>query len=81
MDLRHATAFEDTLTCNEAPVSGDLGIPGALLIDPGSPSTSLVVNRASRRDAHGMPPLASFIADIDGVQMLANQVTVLAGCP
>ncbi|MEJ2275768.1 MAG: PQQ-dependent sugar dehydrogenase [Woeseiaceae bacterium] len=81
MDLRYATAFVDTNTCNVVPVSGDLGIAGAMLIVPGNASESILLNRASRRDSHGMPPLGSSLVDLDGVALLGDWIDSLAGCP
>ena len=62
MDLRHAIPLQNTNTCGVTPTSGDLGIPGARLIDPGSPATSLLIERTARRDSHGMPPLGSLFS-------------------
>ncbi|MEJ2275272.1 MAG: hypothetical protein P8Y01_11970, partial [Woeseiaceae bacterium] len=76
-----ATTFADTNTCNVVPVSGDLGIAGAMLIVPGNASESILVNRASRRDSHGMPPLGSNLVDLDGVALLSDWIDSLAGCP
>jgi hypothetical protein len=81
MDLRHATPLAATNTCNVIPTSVDLGIAGARLIAPGSAATSLIVERASRRDSHGMPPLGSNIVDTAGVQLLTNWINSLGGCP
>ena len=81
MDLRYATALADTNTCDATPVSGTLGITNGKLIAPGSSSTSLLVERASRRDSHGMPPLASNLVDTAGVQLLADWIDSLSSCP
>lgn len=81
MDLRFATAFADTQTCNVLPQSGDLGIPDARIIVPGDATRSLLAVRPNRRDAHGMPPLASTIVDGTGVALLNGWIETLAGCP
>ena len=81
MDLRHATSLASTNTCDVAPTSGDLGIAGARIVDPGSAATSVLVERTARRDSHGMPPLGSNIVDSGGVQLLADWVNSLASCP
>jgi uncharacterized repeat protein (TIGR03806 family) len=81
MDLRYATAFGETNTCNAVPLSGMLGIPGARIIAPGDAAQSVLVNRANRRDIHGMPPLGSTIVDAAGVQLLTDWINALAGCP
>ena len=81
MDLRYSTTFAETQTCNAVPTSSDLGIPDARIIAPGDSSRSLLVVRPSRRDIHGMPPLASSIVDADGVALLTDWIEGLTGCP
>jgi len=52
----------------------------ARLIAPGSAATSIMVNRANRRDANAMPPLASNVVDADGVALLTQWINSLSGC-
>jgi uncharacterized repeat protein (TIGR03806 family) len=81
MDLRYMTALNATNTCNVSPQNGDLGIgTDARLIAPGSSANSVIVNRASRRDSNGMPPLASNEIDADGVALLTQWIDGLSGC-
>jgi uncharacterized repeat protein (TIGR03806 family) len=80
LDLRFTTALNATGTCNVAPSLGDLGIANARLIAPGSAATSIVVNRANRRDSNGMPPLATHRVDTDGVALLTQWVNSLTSC-
>jgi uncharacterized repeat protein (TIGR03806 family) len=80
MDLRYSTAFSATNTCNIAPSLGDLGIQNAKLIAPGSAATSIIVNRANRRDGNGMPPLATHQVDTAGVALLTQWINSLTGC-
>jgi len=79
--LRHDTPLGSTNTCDVVPTSGDLGIAGARIIDPGSAATSVLVERPNRRDVHGMPPLGSNVIDAAGVQLLTDWVNSIAGCP
>ncbi|MEL6349621.1 MAG: PQQ-dependent sugar dehydrogenase, partial [Myxococcota bacterium] len=81
MDLRFTTAFGDTETCDTIPASGDLGITGGRIIAPGSATTSLLVNRMSRRDIHGMPRIGSTLPDADGVTLVSAWIDALGGCP
>ena len=81
MDLRHATPLAGTNTCDVMPTSGMLGIPNARIIVPGNAATSLLVERANRRDIHGMPPLGSTIIDGAGLQLLTDWINALPGCP
>ena len=80
LDLRYTTAFGATNTCNVAPSRGDLGIANARLIAPGNAANSIVVQRANRRDANGMPPLSTHIVDAAGVALLTQWVNSLTGC-
>ena len=80
MDLRYETALPDTGACNATPLQGTLGNPAALLIAPGAPADSLVVERMTRRDIHGMPPIGSNLVDTDGVTLLTDWIAGLPGC-
>jgi mono/diheme cytochrome c family protein len=81
MDLRYSTLLANTNACAAAPQSGDLGLGlSARIIAPGDPALSVLVARTNRRDANGMPPLASAEVDIDGVTLLSDWIAGLAGC-
>jgi len=81
MDLRHATSFADTDTCNAMPTAGMIGVMMGRIITPGDASRSILVARMDRRDIHGMPPLGSNIIDDAGVQLLTDWINSLSGCP
>jgi uncharacterized repeat protein (TIGR03806 family) len=70
MDLRHDTPLPATEACDVVPTLGDLGIPDARIIAPGDSARSELLSRMSRRDAFGMPPLASNLADTEGVALI-----------
>jgi len=80
MDLRYTTALGNTNACNVTPLLGQVGIPNGLLIAPGEPARSIVIERTSRRDVHGMPPLGSNIVDTAGITLLTNWINGLANC-
>jgi uncharacterized repeat protein (TIGR03806 family) len=80
MDLRFQVALNATNTCNVVPQAGDLGVAGARIILPGDPDRSVLVLRTERRDAAGMPPLASHLVDAQGVQLLRSWISQLGGC-
>ena len=80
LDLRYTTSLAGTNACNVVPQAGDLGIANARIIAPGEAARSVLVARANRRDASGMPPLGSTIVDSAGVALLTNWVNSLAGC-
>ena len=80
MDLRWQTALAATNTCNVTPQAGNLGVADARIIAPGAPDRSVLVLRTDRRDAIGMPPLSSHVVDSEGVQLLRQWISQLAGC-
>lgn len=80
MDLRYNTLFSNTNTCNNVPLEGDLGIANARLIAPGDAARSLLINRAGRRDSHGMPPLGSALIDTVSISLLATWINGLVNC-
>jgi uncharacterized repeat protein (TIGR03806 family) len=77
LDLRHDTALSQTGACNVAPTAGDLGIASALIIAPGDGERSVLLARMSRRDAFGMPPVASNVVDAAGVQLIGAWIDSL----
>ena len=80
LDLRYDTALAQTNACDVAPQAGDLGIANARLIAPGSAARSIVVARASRRDAAAMPPITSTLVDTAGVNVISGWINGLASC-
>ena len=80
MDLRFSTALSATNACDAAPQSGSFGLTDARLIAPGDAARSVVVYRASRRDASGMPPLGSNAVDAAGVAVVTDWIESLGGC-
>ena len=79
MDLRFSTALGDTNICGVA-ADDDLGVPGAERIDPGSPSTSVILLRMEALNGDRMPPLATLIEDEAATQLISDWITSLAGC-
>ncbi len=80
-DLRFATPFNMTNTCNQTPQEGDLGITGAKLIVPGMPDQSLISVRMRALDAKRMPPIATKIVDATGTQLINDFISSLTACP
>jgi hypothetical protein len=80
MDLLVTTAFGSTGTCDVVPATTDLGIVNARLIAPGDAARSVLIGRMARRDADGMPPLASTVVDDAGAALLSSWVESLTGC-
>ena len=80
MDFRYDTPLSATNACDVIPSEGDLGIANARLIAPGDAARSLVIERMTRRDIHGMPPIGSNIVDADGQALLTGWINALANC-
>ena len=51
------------------------------VIAPGSPATSVLVQRPKRLDANRMPPLGTRIVDPQGTAVLEQWVQGLTSCP
>ncbi|MEE4383194.1 MAG: PQQ-dependent sugar dehydrogenase [Pseudomonadales bacterium] len=69
LDLRFDTALDATGML-AAPSSGSLGIADARIVDPGSPATSVLLERIRRLDDTRMPPLSSHVVDETGVTLV-----------
>ena len=80
MDLRYSTPLSNTNACDVIPQEGDLGIANARLIAPGNAAASLIIERASRRDSNGMPPLGSNQIDFAGITLLTTWINGLTNC-
>ena len=81
MDLRFATALNLTNACDVVPTLGNLGLgASARIIAPGNANLSVLVARIGRRDASGMPPLASHLVDSAGASLNGSWIDGLANC-
>jgi uncharacterized repeat protein (TIGR03806 family) len=81
MDLRYATLLSSANSCDAMPQSGDLGIGAAArIIAPGSAANSVLLARMNRRDASGMPPLATNLVDTAGVALVGDWINSLTAC-
>jgi hypothetical protein len=75
MDLRFATSFADTKTCNVD------GVTGGKLLVPGQPASSQISVRPHATDAKRMPPLATSVVDTAGTGVIDAWITGVAACP
>jgi hypothetical protein len=80
MDLKYATAFASTLTCNAPTTQGNVGAAQTILT-PGNASTSVMSLRMHATDGKRMPPLAVSIADPAGTALVDGWIGGLAACP
>jgi uncharacterized repeat protein (TIGR03806 family) len=81
MDLRYATPFGSTNTCNAPPIVDDFGSATNRLVKPGAASESIVSLRMHTLDARRMPPLASSVVHAQGVSLIDSWIASLGGCP
>ena len=70
LDLRHTTALADTNLVGTKPGIWDLGIRDALLLAPGEPARSLLLERMKRTDIKGMPPTSHDVLDETALQRI-----------
>ncbi|MEM6996433.1 MAG: PQQ-dependent sugar dehydrogenase, partial [Myxococcota bacterium] len=72
MDLRVTTALESTGLL--APAEDRIGLPGEGRMVAGRHASSAVWARMTRRDEHGMPPLASTVVDAASAATVAKWI-------
>jgi uncharacterized repeat protein (TIGR03806 family) len=80
IELNIERALADMRICNVEPGLGDLGYEGAMLLKPGDPDNSIIWQRLRTRGQNQMPPLATFLADEAGVQLIHDWIMSLESC-
>ncbi|MFW2405460.1 MAG: PQQ-dependent sugar dehydrogenase [Gammaproteobacteria bacterium] len=80
LDFRYDIALDATNACNVVPQSGRFGIPDGRIITPGDAGRSVILERLSRRNANGMPPLGSTVVDAAGIALISGWIDSLTGC-
>jgi uncharacterized repeat protein (TIGR03806 family) len=80
-DFRFEDTFVQMNICNVDPIQGTLGIAGAKLLAPGSPSTSIISARMHATDSTRMPLIASSVVDPTGTAMIDGWISSIATCP
>lgn len=81
IDLSYETPWEEQRLCGETPIYGDLGVPGAQVIKPGSKGESELFLRVTRRGAAQMPPLGTLVRDFEAEALIGTWIDGLDGCP
>lgn len=81
IDLRITEIDHTGCELATAPIEGDLGVPGALIVDPGSSATSVLSLRMHATDAHRMPPLATVVVDPLGTSLVDGWIDDMGPCP
>jgi uncharacterized repeat protein (TIGR03806 family) len=80
IDLRFNTLLNQMGVCNQSPQAGALGIPNPLLIAPGEPLRSVLLERMKVNDANKMPKIGRNEMDQAAVSVMSEWVGGLSGC-
>ena len=79
MDLRFELPFVDTNTCD---VGNQFGLQNSIKrIDPGSPDTSLIVQRMQTTEVSRMPPVGTGVVDEPALKVIRAWIASLSSCP
>lgn len=79
-DFRFNTPLAQMNACNVPPTLDDYGIIDPLLIAPGDTARSIVSFRIGTDGQGRMPPLASFLVDAAGSQLINDWIASLDSC-
>lgn len=66
--------------CGEPAELGALGVDGGLLIAPGQPERSVLLERMRRTDSEAMPASAGLVKDSDGVALIESWIRQMESC-
>ena len=80
IDLRFNSSLNQMGVCNQPPQAGDLGVPNPLLIAPGEPLRSVLLERMKVNDANKMPKIGRSEMDQAAVDVISEWIGGLAGC-
>lgn len=78
INLEWEAALSQTFLLDFPPDRGDMGIEGARIIDPGSPETSILLQRIKTKNkTHRMPPLGTSEPDPAGIALIEEWILTL----
>ncbi len=80
IDLRFNTLLNQMGVCNQLPQAGDLGIANPLLLAPGEPLRSVLLERMKVNDANKMPKIGRNEMDQAAVDVISEWIGGLSGC-
>jgi len=80
MDLRYDTPLSETVACDVPRRYYNPWASGDIRIDPGDPDNSFVLQRMLVRGLGQMPPMATFVVDDDGTDVVAEWIATLEDC-
>ncbi len=78
IDLRFETATDQTKMVNVRPAQSDLGVAGSMILKPGSPKKSTLLQRMETLGQGRMPTIGSTIVDRQGVELIGQWIKSLA---
>jgi uncharacterized repeat protein (TIGR03806 family) len=78
LEMEFTTPLDKMNLVNEPALHDKFGIAAGLLLVPGAPERSLVLNRISRTERGRMPPLSSSVVDTAAVRLLEEWIVDLA---
>jgi uncharacterized repeat protein (TIGR03806 family) len=78
MELGYDRPIERARIVGERPIHDTLGIGDALLVAPGDPERSLLLQRIARRGRYQMPPTSTNRVDEQGVKLLTEWIASLS---
>lgn len=80
LDFRYEIGGWYMNLCNATPEQGDMDIPGARLMVPGDPDSSILWHRLVSEDEHRMPPLGSNVVDQESADLIYDWIASVAAC-
>ncbi|MBT2968401.1 MAG: PQQ-dependent sugar dehydrogenase [Candidatus Thiodiazotropha sp. (ex Ctena orbiculata)] len=80
LDMRMSASLAATGLCNQAPLTGDLGLNNPVLLKPGDPDNSILVLRMETMGETRMPPLGSGEVDTQAVAVIREWISGLLSC-
>jgi uncharacterized repeat protein (TIGR03806 family) len=80
IDLRFNTLLNQMGVCNQTPQAGDLEIANPLLLAPGEPLRSVLLERMKVNDANKMPKIGRNEMDQAAVDVISEWISGLSGC-
>ena len=76
-EWRRVAPLERAKMIDELPVHEDLGLPNARLVAPGSPESSVLYQRITRRGEKQMPPVSTNLVDEQGARLIKEWILSL----
>jgi len=81
MELEFTATIEKLRLFDIRPQHHTFGLPDARLVAPGKPESSVLLKRLSHRGQGQMPPLATSIADREGIELLTEWIRKMPNPP